>query len=186
MLVIGYLSLCGVNFSGFSSSSVRTEQSELIKSRLSYLGFQPNGVAKKCLKSEKQIGNFFEKVKKLEMGKNDINLLDFIFKKSPYLLKIRNAMGWTLLHDAAHEGNLDLCKKLILFGADIYATTEAVGDTPLHLAVRVHAWKVIKCLYFSNDCEERKNELGAYPFDHECPCCPQEYLDLAKKSKELE
>ncbi|PCI73361.1 hypothetical protein COB28_04550 [Candidatus Dependentiae bacterium] len=185
ILVMGFVGLFGISFSSFASSAMKQKQSRSSKDVLKDLGFSSTGIAKKCFKDEKNLEHLFKGVKNLGGSEVDWKVFYFIFEENPHLFKVRNKMGWTLLHDAAHEGNLDLCKKLIFFGLDMYAETEAVGDTPLHLAVRLHAWDVIKFLYFSNYCEERKNELGAYPFDHECSCCPQEYLDLAKECKEL-
>ncbi len=48
-------------------------------------------------------------------------------------LKGRNADGWSALHYAAMEGDTELVKHLIRYGADINKAT-AEGSTPLYLA----------------------------------------------------
>lgn len=42
--------------------------------------------------------------------------------------------GYTALHYAARNGNLDTCKILIQYGADINALTKSARATPLHKA----------------------------------------------------
>lgn len=105
-------------------------------------------------------------------------ILSDIFNEWPALLEERDFMGWTLLHEAAHTNHLEMAELLIRKGADCYARTDVVGDTPLHLAARVHAWDIISLLYFEYEINEDLNEIAAYPFDHDCALCPLKQIDL--------
>ena len=89
------------------------------------------------------------------------------------------------MHESAHEGNLEMTEFLIMKGADCYAQADGIGDTPLHLAARVHAWDVITLLYYEYEIEEELNDLDQYPFDHDCPLCPLKQFDLRKRILQL-
>lgn len=123
----------------------------------------------------------FKKMATVKKDTVSFKNLAFIFSKYPLLTETRDEMGWTLLHEAAHEGNFDMVKMLIDSGADPSARTDAVGDTPLHLAARIHAFDVIILLFEDYEIDEELNDLNKYPFDHDCTLCPIQYLDLVKK-----
>ncbi len=127
----------------------------------------------------------FECMSNIKKGDAVFKKLSSIFKKFPSLIETRDKMGWTLLHEAAHAGNLEMAEFLIMQGADCDAQTDGVGDTPLHLAARSHAWDIITLLYYEYEIEEELNDLDKYPFDHDCPLCPLKQFDLRKRILQL-
>lgn len=100
--------------------------------------------------------------------------LELIFIKYPSLLKYKDAMGWTLLHEAAHTNNTMLLLFLLKMGADANAQTTGVLDTPLHLAVRAHCKEARYILeHRSGVARHMKNVLNKEPFEHKCQYCPK-------------
>lgn len=65
----------------------------------------------------------------------------------------RDYNGCTPLHIAAHEGDVEICKVLIAYKADLMAT-DGKGRTPSDLAVHSHHFAVTRCL------QRAANELG--------------------------
>lgn len=56
-----------------------------------------------------------------------------ILQKQSELVNAKQASDFTPTHYACHRGNLRMLKLLLLFGADLYATSKN-GVTCLHLA----------------------------------------------------
>lgn len=82
--------------------------------------------------SAAQYGDF-SKVKKLvEIGKNEINQ--------------RDSAGYTALHYAARNGHLDVCKYLVMKGAEIDAVTKSGQATALHRACSAGKTEIVKFL----------------------------------------
>jgi ankyrin repeat protein len=98
--------------------------------------------------------------------------LRFVFREYPAFLEYRNAMGWTLLHEAAHKNNQDMILFLLTMGADPNAQTDVIYDTPLHLAVRAHHKEATYLLERHHGISMMfENVLGDRPFDHFCVMC---------------
>ena len=127
----------------------------------------------------------FDRMPNIKKGNAVFKKLSSIFKKFPLLIETRDKMGWTLLHEAAHAGNLEMAEFLIMKGADCDAQTDGIGDTPLHLAARSHAWDIMILLYYEYEINEKLNDLDEYPFDHDCPLCPLKQFDLRKRILQL-
>ena len=91
------------------------------------------------------------------------------------------AWGWPLVPPSRRC----LWPRWASWWACCYAQADGIGDTPLHLAARVHAWDVITLLYYEYEIEEELNDLDQYPFDHDCPLCPLKQFDLRKRILQL-
>lgn len=116
----------------------------------------------------------FEVVSKLSffIDKPLYDRLRFIFREYPSFLEYRNAMGWTLLHEAAHKNNQYLIFFLLMMGANPNAFTDIIYDTPLHLAVRAHHKEALYILeHHIGTSMIFENVLGERPFDHWCSDC---------------
>ncbi|EGD77757.1 hypothetical protein PTSG_08846 [Salpingoeca rosetta] len=58
----------------------------------------------------------------------------------------RSATGYTALHYFARHGNLDACRMLVEYGADVNALTTTGKATPLHRAARSNRLDVVAYL----------------------------------------
>ena len=81
-------------------------------------------------------------------GKVTIEMCDLLRKKGANInaaLTKPSAMGWTALHYAAINGDVELVKYLIKYGADINKAT-GEGSTPLYLAQLAKHDEIVKLL----------------------------------------
>ena len=81
-------------------------------------------------------------------GKVTIEMCDLLRKKGANInaaLTKKSAMGWTALHYAAINGDVDLVKYLIKYGANVNETT-GEGSTPLYLAQLGNHEEIVKLL----------------------------------------
>lgn len=81
-------------------------------------------------------------------GKVTIEMCDLLRKNGANInaaLQRKSAMGWTALHYAAINGNIELVKYLTKYGANVNKAT-AEGSTPLYLAQLGKHEEIIKLL----------------------------------------
>ena len=70
-------------------------------------------------------------------SRGDLDILQDIVTKEPDWILARDIHGWTLLHEAARSGNVQVCQYLLDMGADINAETNR-GSTALYEAEHHH------------------------------------------------
>ncbi len=70
-------------------------------------------------------------------SRGDLEILQDIVTKEPDWILARDVHGWTLLHEAARSGNVQVCQYLLNMGADINAETNR-GSTALYEADQHH------------------------------------------------
>lgn len=63
-------------------------------------------------------------------------------RENPTCVHAKDDDGYTPLHRACYNDNVDIAKLLLMFGADVHETTE-FGWTPLHSACH---WSHAKCV----------------------------------------
>jgi len=81
-------------------------------------------------------------------GKVTIEMCDLLRKKGANInaaLTKQSAVGWTALHYAAINGDVELVKYLIKYGANVNQTT-GEGSTPLYLAQLGNHEEIVKLL----------------------------------------
>jgi len=91
---------------------------------------------------------FLEASLGVSSGKVTIEMLDLLRKKGANInaaLQRKSAMGWTALHYAAINGDVELVKYLIKYGANVNKAT-GDGSTPLYLAELGKHEEIIKLL----------------------------------------
>ena len=79
-------------------------------------------------------------------------------------INIRDNAGWTPLHEACLEGQLDIVKLMIRYGADVNASARNY-DTPLHDASENEHVEVVEYLLANGAILNAKNEKGNAPID---------------------
>ena len=74
----------------------------------------------------------------------------------------RDAAGWTLLTWSANNGDIELCKLMLKYGADVNAMTDEADDgaTPLHKAIGWHYPKIVELLLLAGADPFIKNKFG--------------------------
>jgi ankyrin repeat protein len=91
---------------------------------------------------------FLEASLGVSSGKVTIEMLDLLRKNGANInaaLQRKSAMGWTALHYAAINGDVELVKYLIKYGANVNKAT-GDGSTPLYLAQLGKHEEIIKLL----------------------------------------
>jgi uncharacterized protein len=91
---------------------------------------------------------FLEASLGVSSGKVTIEMLDLLRKNGANInaaLQRKSAMGWTALHYAAINGDVELVKYLIKYGANVIKAT-GDGSTPLYLAQLGKHEEIIKLL----------------------------------------
>ncbi len=69
------------------------------------------------------------------IDKDDREILAIALREKPEFAHARGGhLGWTLLHQAAHSGRLEIARMLLDASADVHARDKAERATPLHLA----------------------------------------------------
>jgi ankyrin repeat protein len=91
---------------------------------------------------------FLEASLGVSSGKVTIEMLDLLRKNGTNInaaLQRKSAMGWTALHYAAINGDVELVKYLLKYGSNVNKAT-ADGSTPLYLAQLGKHEEIIKIL----------------------------------------
>lgn len=101
-------------------------------------------------------------------------VIDKCFENGTFL-EARDNDGWTAVMYAARRGNIEICSKLLNYGANLDVATTEDGFTALHLAAGNGHVLVCVALIEAGANFDKKDVAGKVPF---------EYLRIAK-SREL-
>lgn len=75
-------------------------------------------------------------------GENKLEVLEEVIAKKPSIVNVTDSDGYTPLHKACYNNNVEMVKLLLRHGANLEARTE-LGWTPLHSACK---WNNAECV----------------------------------------
>ena len=78
-------------------------------------------------------------------------------------VSVKTTANYTMLHEAAREGHLDMCKLLLDAGIDGDATEPGLGETALHKAAAAGHADVVELLLSAGLGEDMTNKAGETP-----------------------
>ena len=99
------------------------------------------------------------------VAKGDVEIIETALAENPEFVRLKGGyLGWTLLHEAAHRGQIAIAELLIDRGAPVHERDKGDNATPLHWAAGAgHLDVVVMLVTRGADVNDRNDLTGTGP-----------------------